>query len=192
MKQFDPSVGWIQKPSPGEGAEGAQAPLPHPASVYHFNRQGNRLNVTRVEDGQEPRAATGPGAQDDVPPPVRRMREAAAAAAAAARDTLPAPAETASMVSELFERLDEADTAQPLLARVSENLKTLDDLAVKKGQLERVLADIAQEMEQLQAQVRQDLDDARDSEDRSLKLRQYRRELLEQLARRLPASGHRI
>ncbi len=189
MKQFDPSVGWIQKPAAGDGAEGPQAPLPHPASVYHFNRQGNRLNVTRVEEGQEPRVAPAP--QDDVPPPVRRMRDAAAAAAAAARDTLPAPAETAGMVRELFERLDEADTAQALLARVSDNLRTLDDLAVKKGQLERVLADITQEMDQLQAQVRQDLDDARDSEDRSLKLRQYRRELLEQLARRLPASGPR-
>ena len=183
MKQFDPSVGWIQKPSPGENAEGTQAPLPHPSSVYHFNRQGSRLNVTRVEDGQPP--------QDAVPPAVRRMREASAAAAAAAQDALPAPAETAGMVRELFERLDETDHAQALLARVSDNLKTLDDLSVKRGQLERVLADITQEIEQLQAQVRHDLDDARNSEDRNLKLRQYRRDLLEQLARRLPAGAPR-
>lgn len=141
MKQFDPATGWKQNPS----------------SVYHFNRQGNRLNVTRVEEGQEP--------------------------------PLPAPAETADMVREVFERLDEADASQALLTRVADNLKTLDDLAVKRGQLERVLADINREASHLQAQVQSDLDAARDNEDRNLKLRQYRRELLEQLARRLPATG---
>ncbi len=190
MKQFDPSVGWIHKPAEGEPAAASESGLPHPASVYHFNRQGSRLNVTRVEEGQGSRAPSpaASATEEAVSPAVRRMREAAAAAAAAAKDALPAPAETAGLVSELFERLDEADTSQALVARVSEHLKTLDALAIKKGQLERVLEDIHEEMEQLQAQVRQDLDAARDSEDRNLKLRQYRRELLEQLARRLPSA----
>jgi hypothetical protein len=184
MKQFDPSVGWIQKPPATGETAGADAPLPHPSSVYHFNRQGSRLNVTRVEDGQAPAPASAPAADTPVPPAVQRMREAKAP-----EPFLRAPAETAGMVRELFERMDEADPSQTLIARVSDNLQTLDGLAVKKGQLERVLADIAQEIEHLQAQVRADLDAARDSEDRNLKLRQYRRELLEQLARRLPEAG---
>ncbi len=77
------------------------------------------------------------------------------------------------------------------MARVADTLQTLDDLSVRKGQLERVLADLMQEMDQLQHQVRADLEAARESEDRNLKLRQYRRELLEQLAHRLPPSGDR-
>ena len=221
MKRFDPSIGWIQ--APGESDVGAPdtashasssepAALPHPASVYHFNRQGARLHVTRVEDG--PQAAPVPsvtaadtaasteagkpasaqsgahpgtsGGAQTVSPAVQRMREAAAHAS---QQSLRAPAETAGMVRELFERLDEADASQVLMARVADNLKTLDDLAVRKGQLERVLADIAQEMDQLKAQVRTDLDAARESEARNLKLRQYRRELLEQLASRLQADG---
>lgn len=182
MKRFDPSVGWIQGPGvpPGSGAD-AGAPLPHPSSVYHFNRQGSRLNVTRVEDG----LAAGPDAATAQDPAatsaVERMR-----AARLPEPFLRAPAETAGMVRELFEGLDDADPSQALVARVADRLKRLDELTVQKGQLERVLADIAQEMEQLQVQVRADLDAARDSEDRHLKLRQYRRELLEQLARRLP------
>ncbi len=172
MKRFDPSVGWIHPSSEQEDA------LPPPSSVYHFNRQGSRLNVTRVEEG--------PAAAEPVAPAVQRMRDAAAQADAR---PLRAPAETAGMVRELFERLDETGPTQALMARVADTLKTLDDLTVRKGQLERVLADLTEEMTQLQAQVRADLDAARDSEDRNLKLRQYRRELLDQLARRLPADG---
>jgi len=175
MKRFDPSVGWIDPASDDPAT-------PAPSSVYHFNRQGQRLNVTHVEDGPAPNAPTG---DEPASPAVQRMREAARAP----QRPLRAPAETAGMVRELFERLDEADPTQALMARVADNLKTLDDLAVRKGQLERVLADIAQEMEHLQAQVHADLDAARDSEDRNLKLRQYRRELLDQLAQRLPAVG---
>jgi hypothetical protein len=175
MKRFDPSVGWIDPASDDPAT-------PAPSSVYHFNRQGQRLNVTHVEDGPAPNAPTG---DEPASPAVQRMREAARAP----QRPLRAPAETAGMVRELFERLDEADPTQALMARVADNLKTLDDLAVRKGQLERVLADIAQEMEHLQAQVHADLDAARDSEDRNLKLRQYRRELLDQLAQRLPAAG---
>lgn len=182
MKRFDPSVGWIRgSGDPNAPDSAADSPLPHPSSVYHFNRQGSRLNVTRVDEGQTaspaadtPREAAGPSA-------AQRMREAKAP-----QPFLRAPAETAGMVRELFERLDETDPSQALLARVSDSLKTLDELAVKKGQLERVLADVVQEMAHLQSQVRSDLDAARESEDRNLKLRQYRRELLEQLARRLP------
>ncbi|MFY8104997.1 MAG: hypothetical protein ACOVK6_12935 [Ramlibacter sp.] len=178
MKRFDPSVGWIQHTGePAAPEPSADDPLPHPSSVYHFNRQGSRLNVTRVDGGP----AAEPAQPTPAPSAVQRMREAKAP-----EPFLRAPAETAGMVRELFERLDEADASQSLLASVSDNLKTLDDLAVKKGQLERVLADITQEIAQLQAQVRSDLDAARESEDRNLKLRQYRRELLEQLARRLP------
>ncbi len=185
MKRFDPSVGWIQGASESAAPHTqTDAPLPHPSSVYHFNRQGDRLNVTRVQEGQAARPEAAAAEDVRVPPAVKRMREARAP-----EPFLRAPAETAGMVREIFERLDQADASQALVARVSDNLKTLDDLAVKKGQLERVLADIAQEMEQLQAQVRADLDAARDSEDRNLKLRQYRRELLEQLARRLPEAG---
>lgn len=175
MKRFDPSVGWIDPASDDPAT-------PAPSSVYHFNRQGQRLNVTHVEDGPAPNAPAG---NEPASPAVQRMREAARAP----QRPLRAPAETAGMVRELFERLDEADPTQALMARVADNLKTLDDLAVRKGQLERVLADIAQEMEHLQAQVHADLDAARDSEDRNLKLRQYRRELLDQLAQRLPAAG---
>ena len=175
MKRFDPSVGWID-PASDDPAK------PAPSSVYHFNRQGQRLNVTHVEDGPAPNAPAG---YEPASPAVQRMREAARAP----QRPLRAPAETAGMVRELFERLDEADPTQALMARVADNLKTLDDLAVRKGQLERVLADIAQEMAHLQAQVHADLDAARDSEDRNLKLRQYRRELLDQLAQRLPAAG---
>ena len=175
MKRFDPSVGWIDPASDDPAT-------PAPSSVYHFNRQGQRLNVTHVEDGPAPNAPAG---DEPASPAVQRMREAARAP----QRPLRAPAETAGMVRELFERLDEADPTQALMARVADNLKTLDDLAVRKGQLERVLADIAQEMEHLQAQVHADLDAARDSEDRNLKLRQYRRELLDQLAQRLPAAG---
>ena len=175
MKRFDPSVGWID-PASDDPAK------PAPSSVYHFNRQGQRLNVTHVEDGPAPNPPAG---DEPASPAVQRMREAARAP----QRPLRAPAETAGMVRELFERLDEADPTQALMARVADNLKTLDDLAVRKGQLERVLADIAQEMEHLQTQVHSDLEAARDSEDRNLKLRQYRRELLDQLARRLPTPG---
>jgi hypothetical protein len=178
MKRFDPSVGWIDPASDAPAT-------PAPSSVYHFNRQGQRLNVTHVEDGPTAPTHSAPPADESASPAVQRMREAARAP----QRPLRAPAETAGMVRELFERLDEADPTQALMARVADNLKTLDDLAVRKGQLERVLTDIAQEMEHLQAQVHADLDSARDSEDRNLKLRQYRRELLDQLAQRLPAAG---
>lgn len=175
MKRFDPSVGWIDPASDDPAT-------PAPSSVYHFNRQGQRLNVTHVEDGPAP---TAPASDEPASAAVQRMRDAARGP----QRPLRAPAETAGMVRELFERLDEADPTQALMARVADNLKTLDDLEMRKGQLERVLADIVQEMEHLQAQVHADLDAARDSEDRNLKLRQYRRELLDQLVQRLPAAG---
>ena len=178
MKRFDPSVGWID---PSDDDPAARVP----SSVYHFNRQGQRLNVAHVEDGPTASGSTAPASEEPASPAVERMREAARAP----QRPLRAPAETAGMVRELFERLDEADPTQALMARVADNLKTLDDLEVRKGQLERVLADIAQEMSHLQVQVHADLDAARDSEDRNLKLRQYRRELLDQLAQRLPAAG---
>ena len=178
MKRFDPSVGWIDPASD-------DLATPAPSSVYHFNRQGQRLNVTHVEDGPTSSTPTPSAGDELASPAVQRMREAARAP----QRPLRAPAETAGMVRELFERLDEADPTQALMARVADNLKTLDDLEVRKGQLERVLADIAQEMEHLQTQVHSDLEAARDSEDRNLKLRQYRRELLDQLARRLPTPG---
>lgn len=166
MKQFDPSIGWISNNGqPARPDSDAGTPLPHASSVVHLNRQDHPTHDTRYEEGW------------------------AAATASAPDSVLRAPAETAGMVRELFERLDEADPSQALLTRVSDNLRTLDDLTTKKRQLERVLADITQEMEQLQVQVRADLDAARDSEDRNLKLRQYRREILEQLARRLHEAG---
>ena len=178
MKRFDPSVGWIDPASDDPAT-------PAPSSVYHFNRQGQRLNVTHVEDGPAPNAPAG---DEPASPAVQRMREAARAP----QRPLRAPAETAGMVRELFERLDEADPTQALMARdpdLAEHPALAGFDIVSGGELERVLADIAQEMEHLQAQVHADLDAARDSEDRNLKLRQYRRELLDQLAQRLPAAG---
>ncbi|MEY4710651.1 MAG: hypothetical protein RIS88_101 [Pseudomonadota bacterium] len=185
MKQFDPSVGWISNSGqPARPDSDAGTPLPHATSVVHLNRQDHPSHASRLEEGRA--AAPASALPDDGPalPAVLRTRDTAPP-----ESFLRAPAETAGMVRELFERLDEADPSQALLARVSDNLKTLDDLTTKKRQLERVLADITQEMAHLQVQVRADLDAARDSEDRNLKLRQYRREILEQLARRLPEAG---
>ena len=177
MKQFDPTTGWIPQTPQAVGPTGDQPPLPHPSSVYHFGRQGNRLNVTHVDEGLTPHSPSEPS------PAAPSLRDPSIQPEAPPK---PASAETAGMVCELFERLDEADPSRHLLARVTDQLKTLNDLAIKRGQLERVLEDIREEIEQINVQMRVDLEAACENEDRNLKLGQYRRELLNQLARRLP------
>jgi len=176
MKKFDPTVGWIHSnteiASPSASAQApATAAVAQPAStestsVYHFSRQGTRLNITE----QAPSASENSTAQ------------------APAKNKVPQVAETAELVRELFSRLDQADKSQDILRRVARTLSELDDLKLRKLALETVILQMGTEINQLQAQVQSDMQEAKATEERNLKISNYRRDLIAQLALKVPSA----
>jgi len=168
MKKFDPTVGWIH--SNAESQAPATAVVPPPSientGVYHFNRQGSRLNISEQ--------ATNASENSTLQAP--------------SKTPSPKVAETAELVRELFSRLDQADKSQDILLRVSRTLAELYDLKLRKYELETILLQMGTDINQLQAQVQADMQEAKATEERNLKISNYRRELIAQLALKVPAA----
>ena len=168
MKKFDPTVGWIH--SNAESQEPVTAAVQHPTiettGVYHFNRQGSRLNISE----QAPNASENSTLQ------------------APSKTTIPKVAETAELVRELFSRLDQADKSQDILLRVSRTLAELDDLKLRKYELETIILQMGTDINQLQAKVQADMQEAKATEERNLKISNYRRDLIAKLALKVPAA----
>lgn len=176
MKKFDPTVGWInsktEMASPPDTAQAsATAAVVPPAftestSVYHFSRQGTRLNISEQ--------ASNPSGNSTTPAP--------------AKSKIPEVAETAELVRELFSRLDQADNSQDILRRVARTLSELDDLKLRKLALETVILQMGSEINQLQALVESDMKEAKATEERNLKISRYRHDLIAQLALKVPVA----
>ena len=179
MKKFDPTVGWIHSNAETASSSASDAmqtsttaALAQPTStetttgVYHFSRQGTRLNIKE----QAPSASENSTAQ------------------APAKNKVPQVAETAELVRELFSRLDQADKSQDILRRVARTLSELDDLKLRKLALEAVILQMGTEINQLQAQVQSDMQEAKATEERNLKISNYRRDLIAQLALKVPSA----
>ena len=178
MKQFDPTVGWIHSnaetssqpetaPSQATAAAAtAQPPAAESPGVYHFSRQGARLNISEQ----------APSHPENSP------------AHASAKTQIPKVAETAELVRELFSRLDQADKSQDILLRVSRTLAELDDLKLRKYELETIILQMGTDINHLQAQVQADMQEAKATEERNLKISSYRHDLIAQLALKLPAA----
>lgn len=98
-------------------------------------------------------------------------------------------AETADMILQLFERLDQVDKTKEVLLRLSTSLQTLEELRLKEHTLRAQLQQIQQLQTNLQAQVEQDMSSAQAVEDSNLKIRQYRKELLGKLAGQIAQPG---
>ncbi len=169
MKKFDPTVGWIhsnaESQAPATAASG-QPPSIDTSGVYHFSRQGARLNISE----QAPNASENLTAQ------------------APSKTQIPKVAETAELVRELFSRLDQADKSQDILLRVSRTLAELDDLKIRKYELETLILQMGTDINQLQAKVQADMQEAKATEERNLKISNYRRDLIAQLALKVPAA----
>jgi hypothetical protein len=176
MKKFDPTVGWIHSNSdtasqpeaaPSQAtASSAQSPSAESPGVYHFSRQGARLNISEQ----------APSHPENSP------------AHASAKTQIPKVAETAELVRELFSRLDQADKSQDILLRVSRTLAELDDLKLRKYELETIILQMGTDINHLQAQVQADMQEAKATEERNLKISSYRHDLIAQLALKLPAA----
>jgi hypothetical protein len=179
MKKFDPTVGWIhsnaetssQSETAPSQATATAAAAAHPPSaespgVYHFSRQGARLNISEQ----------APSHPENSP------------AHASAKTQIPKVAETAELVRELFSRLDQADKSQDILLRVSRTLAELDDLKLRKYELETIILQMGTDINHLQAQVQADMQEAKATEERNLKISSYRHDLIAQLALKLPAA----
>ena len=175
MKKFDPTVGWIHSNSdtasqPEAAPSQATASSAQPASaespgVYHFSRQGARLNIS-----------------EQAPSPSENSAQALS------KTKIPEVAETAELVRELFSRLDQADKSQDILRRVARTLSELDDLKLRKLALETVILQMGSEINQLQALVESDMQEAKATEERNLKISSYRHDLIAQLALKVPAA----
>ena len=176
MKKFDPTVGWIHsnaetssqpEAAPSQAtASSAQPPSAESPGVYHFSRQGARLNISEQ----------APSHPENSP------------AHASAKTQIPKVAETAELVRELFSRLDQADKSQDILLRVSRTLAELDDLKLRKYELETIILQMGTDINHLQAQVQADMQEAKATEERNLKISSYRHDLIAQLALKLPAA----
>ena len=176
MKKFDPTAWWIHSNTemaiPSSSAQApASAAVVQPAStestsVYHFSRQGTRLNISEQ--------APNPAENSTAPAP--------------AKAKIPEIAETAELVRELFSRLDQADNSQDILRRVARTLSELDDLKLRKLALEPVILQMGSEINQLQALVESDMKEAKATEERNLKISSYRHDLIAQLALKVPAA----
>ncbi|MCF8147706.1 MAG: hypothetical protein K9J50_04025 [Sulfuritalea sp.] len=175
MKKFDPTVGWIHSNSdtasqpeaaPSQAtASSAQSPSAESPGVYHFSRQGARLNISEQAPSHSENSAQ-----------------------ALSKTKIPEVAETAELVRELFSRLDQADKSQDILRRVARTLSELDDLKLRKLALETVILQMGSEINQLQALVESDMQEAKATEERNLKISSYRHDLIAQLALKVPAA----
>ncbi len=168
MKKFDPTVGWIHSnaESQSPATTVVQPPSIETTGVYHFNRQGSRLNISE----QAPNASENSTAHTPSKTPIPKV------------------AETAELVRELFSRLDQADKSQDILLRVSRTLAELDDLKLRKYEQETIILQMGTDINQLQAKVQADMQEAKATEERNLKISNYRRDLIAQLALKVPSA----
>jgi hypothetical protein len=160
MKQFDPKAGWLDPKTPRspshvpELSESLDSKL---ADVYHFNRQGKRLNIN---DKDKP--------QDDL--------------------AFDKTAETADLILQLFDRLEQVDKTKEVLLRLSSSLQAIDILQHKERELTQQLHDTRAEIETLREHIQSDMSSAQAVEETNLKIRQYRKALLSKLADQLAPS----
>lgn len=100
-------------------------------------------------------------------------------------------AETADLILQLFDRLEQVDKTKEVLLRLSSSLQAIDVLQHKERELAQQLHDTRAEIEALHAQVQTDMTSAQAVEDTNLKIRQYRKALLSKLADQLTPAAHK-
>jgi uncharacterized coiled-coil DUF342 family protein len=100
-------------------------------------------------------------------------------------------AETADMILQLFDRLEQVDKTKEVLLRLSSSLQTLDSLHEKEHELADQLQATRQEIESLKEQIQSDMHCAQEVEDTNLKIRKYRKALLSKLADQLAPSAQK-
>lgn len=94
-------------------------------------------------------------------------------------------AETADLILQLFDRLEQVDKTKEVLIRLSASLQAIDALQHKEKDLALQLQVTREEIETLRGQIQTDMSSAQAVEDTNLKIRQYRKALLTQLANQL-------
>lgn len=97
-------------------------------------------------------------------------------------------AETADLILQLFDRLEQVDKTKEVLLRLSSSLQAIDELQHKEKDLALKLQLTRDEIESLREQIQVDMSSAQAVEDTNLKIRQYRKALLSKLANQLAPS----
>jgi uncharacterized coiled-coil DUF342 family protein len=100
-------------------------------------------------------------------------------------------AETADLILQLFDRLEQVDKTKEVLLRLSSSLQTLDTLHEKEHELANQLQATRQEIESLKEQIQSDMQSAQEVEDTNLKIRKYRKALLSKLAGQLAPTAQK-
>jgi predicted ArsR family transcriptional regulator len=160
MKQFDPDAGWSDPKS---------AP-PH----------------SRIPELTEPAV----GRPADVYHFNRHGRRLSINAQEAIEDDLAfdKTAETADLILQLFDRLEQVDKTKEVLLRLSSSLQAIDALQHKEKDLAAQLQATRDEIDALRERIQSDMSSAQAVEDNNLKIRQYRKALLSKLANQLAPS----
>jgi ABC-type transporter Mla subunit MlaD len=94
-------------------------------------------------------------------------------------------AETADLILQLFDRLEQVDKTKEVLLRLSSSLQAIDALQHKERELAQQLHATRADIEALREQIQSDMSSAQAVEDTNLKIRQYRKALLSKLADQL-------
>jgi hypothetical protein len=160
MKQFDPKAGWSDP-------KGSRSPA----------------NVPELSESIEPKPA-------DVYHFNRHGKRLSINANDGLDDDLAfdKTAETADLILQLFDRLEQVDKTKEVLLRLSSSLQAIDALQHKEKDLAAQLHATRDEIESLREQIQSDMSSAQAVEDTNLKIRQYRKALLSKLAHQLAPS----
>lgn len=158
MKQFDPKAGWLDSKPPRSSAsvpELSDALEPKPAADVYHFNRHGKR--LSINDKDEPLDEAG----------------------------FDKTAETADLILQLFDKLEQVDKTKEVLLRLSASLQAVDALQHKERELSLQLHETRAEIENLRLQIQSDMNSAQAVEDTNLKIRQYRKALLSKLADQL-------
>lgn len=157
MKQFDPKVGWseAQAPRAPEGVPELSEPLGAKAADVYHFNRHGKRLSINAKDEPE----------DEL--------------------DFDKTAETADLILQLFNRLEQVDKTKEVLLRLSASLQAIEALHQKERHLTEQLLVARGEIESLRSQIQTDMNSAQAVEDTNLKIRQYRKALLAKLANQL-------
>jgi len=160
MKQFDPKAGWLDPKAPHGAAHVPELSESLDSKPADVYHFNRHGKRLSINDQDE--------LQDD--------------------KSFNKTAETADLILQLFDRLEQVDKTKEVMLRLSVSLQAIDALQHKERELARQLHYTPTEIESQREQIQSDMSSAKAVEDTNLKIRQYRKALLSKLADQLAPS----
>lgn len=157
MKQFDPKAGWLDPKAPRGAAHVPELSESLESKPADVYHFNRHGKRLSINDRDE--------VDDDL--------------------TFDKTAETADLILQLFDRLEQVDKTKEVMLRLSASLQAIDALQHKERELAQQLHETRAEIETLREQIQTDMSSAQAVEDTNLKIRQYRKALLSKLADQL-------